>query len=142
MSEEAYLFAKAERRILVTGDRYWDDEQTVHRRLNRASRMRKVTIIEGGAKGADAAAAAWARANGTGHEQYRADWATHGRAAGPIRNRKMLAEGRPDRVLAFHPDLGSSKGTKDMVSAAHRAGVKTKVYGTGGKRVRDWKDAL
>jgi len=142
MSEQAYIVAKAERRILVTGDRNWDDDDSIARRLNRAARFRRTVIIEGGAKGADAAAAAWAKAKGAGHEQYKADWAKHGRAAGPIRNRTMLEQGRPDRVLAFHPDLGSSKGTKDMVSAAHRAGVKTKVYGTGGKRVRNWKDAL
>ena len=29
------------------------------------------------------------------------DWATHGRAAGPIRNQAMLQEGKPDVVVAF-----------------------------------------
>jgi hypothetical protein len=41
-----------------------------------------------------------------------ADWANHGKAAGPIRNRKML-DLKPDLVLAFHADLTNSKGTKD-----------------------------
>jgi hypothetical protein len=59
---------------------------------------------------------------------FPADWNTHGKAAGPIRNRQMLKEGKPDVVLAFHEDLGRSKGTADMVRAAKAAGIAVKVF--------------
>ena len=55
-------------------------------------------------------------------ETYPADWDRHGKSAGPIRNRQMLAEGHPDLVVAF-PDT-VSRGTWDMIGAARHAGVK------------------
>jgi hypothetical protein len=54
---------------------------------------------------------------------YPADWATHGKAAGPKRNRQMLAvllvEQKPSTVLAFK----GNRGTADMVKIARAAGV-------------------
>lgn len=50
---------------------------------------------------------------------YHADWNAHGRSAGPIRNAKMLAEGKPDLVVAFP----GGKGTAHMVGIARKAGV-------------------
>jgi hypothetical protein len=58
---------------------------------------------------------------------YPADWNTHGRTAGPIRNSRMLAEGKPDLVLAFTHDLSKSIGTRDMVTKARAAGVRVVV---------------
>lgn len=55
-----------------------------------------------------------------------ADWDTHGRAAGPLRNRAMLVgerdgynEGRADIVVAF---LGG-RGTADCVRQARQLGI-------------------
>jgi hypothetical protein len=56
---------------------------------------------------------------------FPADWETHGRAAGPIRNQAMLDEGKPYLVIAFWD--GKSKGTLDMISRATRAGVPVKI---------------
>ncbi len=53
-----------------------------------------------------------------------ANWDQYHRAAGPLRNREMLKEA-PDIVLAFHDDLSQSKGTRDMVNQALKAGVPT-----------------
>jgi predicted Rossmann-fold nucleotide-binding protein len=77
------------------------------------------TIIQGGARGADAAAADWAVVNWTGFQQYDADWKKHGKSAGSIRNQKMLFESQPDLVVAFP----GGRGTADMVAKAKRAGV-------------------
>ena len=79
----------------------------------------KVTIISGGAKGADTLAADWAAVNWAGYEEYRADWNKHGKAAGPIRNQQMLDEGKPDLVIAF---LGGN-GTNDMINRAKKADI-------------------
>ena len=79
----------------------------------------KVTIISGGAKGADSLAADWAAVNWAGYEEYRADWNKHGKAAGPIRNQKMLDEGKPDLVIAFQ----GGNGTNDMINRAKKADI-------------------
>ncbi len=61
----------------------------------------------------------WARSRQHQAIARMADWTTHGRAAGPIRNARMLAEYHPDLVIAFP----GGRGTLDMVSKAERAGV-------------------
>ena len=61
-------------------------------------------------------------------EVYPADWTRYGKPAGPIRNRQMLNEGKPDMVIAFHDDLSVSVGTKDMVDIANAAGLPVRLY--------------
>src|SRR5690348_8540698 len=61
----------------------------------------QVTIISGAARGVDTVALDWAVINWCPSEEYPADWDTHGKAAGPIRNKQMLEEGKPDLVVAF-----------------------------------------
>lgn len=80
---------------------------------------RSVTIIEGGAKGVDALAREWARKMSCPLETYFADWDEHGKAAGPIRNQRMIDEGKPDLVVAFP----GGRGTADMVRRARAAGI-------------------
>jgi predicted Rossmann-fold nucleotide-binding protein len=75
-------------------------------------------LIHGGAKGADAAADAWAREQ-RGFPNPIVFEALWDDAAGPIRNEKMLREGKPDLVVAFP----GGDGTKDMVDRARAAGV-------------------
>lgn len=50
---------------------------------------------------------------------FPADWHRDGKAAGPIRNRRMLLEGMPDLVVAFP----GGRGTADMVRRARAAGI-------------------
>jgi hypothetical protein len=78
------------------------------------------TIIHGCAPGADTWADRWATFAGRNCERYPADWRLHGRAAGPIRNAQMLAEGKPDLVVAFP----GGKGTQNMVRQARAYGVR------------------
>ena len=40
----------------------------------------------------------------------------------------MLEEGKPDKVLAFHEDIESSKGTKHMVKISQEAGIPVEVF--------------
>jgi predicted polyphosphate/ATP-dependent NAD kinase len=76
-------------------------------------------VIQGGARGADSIAAAWAHQRGIGCEQYEADWTTYGRSAGAIRNQRMITEGKPEYVIAFP----GGRGTADMVGKAARNGI-------------------
>jgi hypothetical protein len=79
-----------------------------------------LTIIHGGAKGADLFADEWAVVNWVPFEEYKADWDTHGRAAGHIRNQQMLDTG-VDVVIAF-PE-GEARGTRHMMKIARAKGV-------------------
>lgn len=79
-----------------------------------------ITIISGMASGVDSAAVDFAVVHYCDLETYPADWKTHGKAAGFIRNQQMLDEGKPDLVVAFP----GGKGTADMVKRAKKAGVK------------------
>lgn len=81
--------------------------------------MPGVIIISGMAKGADSLAIDWAVVNWLRWEEYPADWETHGKAAGLIRNQQMLDEGKPDLVVAFP----GGRGTADMIRRAEKAGV-------------------
>ena len=105
-------------RVLVCGGRDYHDMNYVDEVL---SEIQPTVIIEGGARGADFLAANWARSNLSADAlvTFTADWDAHGKAAGPIRNQKMLVEGKPDLVVAFP----GGKGTADMISRAIRAGV-------------------
>ena len=80
-------------------------------------------IIEGEYRGADLMSKRIARTLDMTVLPFAADWKSAGPAAGPIRNKRMLDEGKPDLVLAFHSHLMLSKGTKNMVAQAEAAGV-------------------
>lgn len=108
-------------RVLVCGGRSFADMDAMCAALDRIvlSKAGLSVIIHGGASGADALAAQYAESEGANVAVYPADWKTHGRAAGPIRNQQMLDEGKPDLVLAFP----GGRGTADMVRRAKAAGV-------------------
>lgn len=108
-------------RVLVCGDRNFRSPAQVFRELEWMHQCYKFTaLMQGGAPGVDTMARDWA-ATHPEIERYvcKADWETHGRAAGPIRNAKML-EWKPDLVVAFP----GGKGTANMVKLAKAAGIK------------------
>ncbi|MAK86557.1 MAG: hypothetical protein CMK96_06365 [Pseudomonas sp.] len=77
-------------------------------------------VIHGAARGVDTQAMIAAQTiPGVKHLPFAADWNSHGKAAGPIRNSRMLKEGKPDLVVAFP----GGRGTADMVRQARLAGV-------------------
>lgn len=80
---------------------------------------RPAVVVHGGASGADAMAGEWARVMGINCVVYHADWKTHGKAAGPMRNQKMLDDMKPDLVVA----MPGGRGTADMIRRAKAAGV-------------------
>lgn len=115
-------------RVLVCGGRDFNDRRAVFATLDKVCGVDPgqlppaVTIIHGAASGADALADEWAGVNWVNVEAYPAQWRDHGRAAGPIRNQKMIDEGRPDLVVAFP----GGRGTADMVRRAKSAGLAVK----------------
>lgn len=113
-------------RLLICGDRDWTDQAMIERAVLALPRPPSV-IIHGCARGADTMAGIIALKLGIPVLEFPAEWDRHGRAAGLIRNKRMLVEGKPTRVFAFHNDLARSKGTKHMVTIAAATGVPVEV---------------
>ena len=108
-------------KALVCGGRQYSNYHHVCEVLDSFTdpRGRTITlVIHGAAPGADSLAAQWADTRNIPTLAFPADWRAHGRAAGAIRNARMLAEGRPDVVIAFP----GGRGTADMMIKARRAG--------------------
>ena len=113
-------------RVLVCGGRNYADSDHIHNTLCDldATRGPISCVIHGAATGADHEGMIWAQMMAEirpaiRHAPFAADWRQFGKAAGPIRNARMLAEGKPDIVLAFP----GGRGTRDMTERARAAGV-------------------
>ena len=108
-------------RVIVCGGRDYSDTDKLSEVLNEVLLTcdDELVIIQGGASGADRLAERWAQARGLTVRTYRALWGQYGKRAGPIRNQRMVDEGRPDLVVSFP----GGRGTADMVRRAHAAGL-------------------
>lgn len=104
-------------RILVCGGRKYDNADHVYKVLAEYVRG-PVTIIHGDASGADAIAAKMAFELGYPVEAYPADWKSHLRNAGPIRNQEMIDSG-VDLVIAF----AGGAGTRDTMRRAEKSQI-------------------
>jgi hypothetical protein len=118
-------------RVLVCGGRHfgllddgkgnwYSDYPVINSAIDTIKEYKPTHIISGGATGADQIGVFAAQCIPVEYSVYKADWHTHGKAAGMIRNRRMLIEGKPDLVLAFP----GGKGTANMVEISRKAGVK------------------
>ena len=106
--------------ILVCGSRDAHDREHVFSQLDATHSIQRIDrILHGGAPGIDTFAGEWATERGIDVTVFHAEWDRFGRSAGPRRNAKMLAEGKPDMVFAFPGGIG----TADMVKRAEKAGV-------------------
>ena len=110
-------------RVLVCGGRDYADRKRVFDYLDRlwreAAPLDALEVIQGGATGADALAREWCCSREVPYVNVPANWKLLGKAAGPIRNQRMIDEYGPSLVLAFP----GGRGTADMVSRAHRARI-------------------
>ena len=122
-------------RILICGERAFYDPRPIEEFISRFNTP--ITIIHGAAPGADTLAGRIGQA--CNHEiiSFPAQWERYGRAAGPIRNRQMLDEGKPDLIVAFFNDRSKSRGTNNMISQAEQANKLIAIYETGKGWTRD-----
>ena len=123
------LFDKDQARIIVAGGRDFTDyallSETLDVILERYT-LHEVQIVSGCCRGADALGEQYATVHGIPIKRFPADWLAYGKAAGPIRNRKMAeyaAEG--DGMLVAFWD-GKSRGTASMIRLAEKYGLRIK----------------
>jgi hypothetical protein len=107
-------------RVLVCGGRDYSNQDALFAKLDEIDEKRNITlIISGCAHGADSLAIQWTRKLDLLVAFFPADWKRYGKSAGPIRNQRMIDEGKPDLVVAFPGGVG----TADMVRRAEIAGI-------------------
>lgn len=117
-------------RVLVAGTREGVEDALIDTEL---ARLAPDVILCGDCRGVDKQAASWARVHDVELVTFPADWRSHGRAAGPIRNQQVYDEGKPDLVVAF--PITGSRGTFDMIRRAERAGVAVRIVDVSAGRV-------
>jgi hypothetical protein len=116
-------------RLLVTGSRDWSDARVITRELEivQAHEGEQVVLVSGNCRGADLIAEEVAVKFGWMIERHPADWKTHGKRAGFVRNAEMVEKGA-DYCLAFVKD--NSAGASNTVVKARIAKIPTKVLAT------------
>lgn len=114
--------------VIITGSREWggskyfDVMKGVIKDLKALYGV-NLLIIHGGCRGADLMAQYICLNLQINCLNIPAKWDIHGKAAGPIRNQEMLDVLGSDLVkdvMAFHDNLSTSVGTRDMVTRALR----------------------
>lgn len=121
-----------QKKILVTGDRYWTDREAVRQALLQAWRdlgaTKDILLIQGECPhgGADLIAKELWESAGFPVKSMPAETDPEtGRFLGPERNARMVAEG-PDICLAFLTP--ESRGTKNCVRLAELAKIPVKKH--------------
>ena len=105
-----------EKYYLVVGSRTFNDYEMMKRELDKLiaeDGEKEITIVSGGARGADSLAEAYADEKGFKKVVMPADWNKYGKKAGYIRNEEMhkyIASKTEKTVIAFWD--GVSKGTQ------------------------------
>lgn len=114
-------------RVLVCGwrDWLWASSGSIRSRLMKLDKG--TTIINGDCEGVDRIADEMAKQIGLDREKYPANWVKYKKAAGPIRNIKMLKTSI-DLVIAFHPNIANSTGTAHTVREAKKLGIPVEVH--------------
>ena len=112
-------------RVLICGDRYWRNKKVIEKYISELPK--DTVIIHGGCRGADILSGIIAAKYGLDVIVFLPEWERYGRPAGPIRNRQMIIEGKPDLIVAFHNDLSKSRGTANMIMLAIDNDIPVKV---------------
>lgn len=115
-------------RVIIAGYRHFNDYQRFQLEIGKVFKEwginihTPLTVISGGAEGADFLAQALAKQYNLPIEIYEADWSL-GLKGGPIRNEIMATKGT--HLIAFPSK--DSKGTRDMIKRAIAKGLTIKV---------------
>lgn len=110
-------------RTIIAGTRTLDELAFVVAAV-QASGFTITEVVSGCARGIDRRGEEWAAFHNVPVKRFPANWAEHGKAAGPLRNREMCAYAE---AAIFIWD-GISRGTEDCIAEARRRGLKVFVY--------------
>ena len=116
------------RRIIVAGSRNYKDYRRISAVLSEFIRKFsedgvRPEFISGGCRGVDTLAERFCKLHNYPIKIFEADWATHGKKAGYLRNKQMAEYAAEDNGMLIAFWDGESKGTKMMVDLAMKNGL-------------------
>lgn len=115
-------------KLIIAGSRDIDDYKIVRQAVIDSGLWKKygksIEVVCGMAKGVDLQGFKFAAKNHLTIHRFPADWDTHGKSAGHIRNREM--GDFADELLALWD--GKSRGTKGMIEYMKSLGKPTYVF--------------
>lgn len=122
-------------KLLVAGSRDFNNKSLMHEVLDfelMLHDIEEVEVISGGARGADTLAGEFCIEYDLREDQFKefkADWDTHGKSAGHIRNWEMgeYLDGYKGESMAVLFWDGKSKGTKSMLDILVKLKINTKI---------------
>lgn len=110
-------------RITIGGCRDFDDYEVFRKFVDECiaemNPREEIVILSGHCSGADLMAERYAEEMGYEKEIHSAEWKKYGRAAGPLRNEKMVD--KSNAVIAFWDN--HSKGTASLIGFAKKKGI-------------------
>ena len=109
-------------RVIIAGSRTINDYSIVCAAIG-CSFFPISEVVCGMARGVDLLGKQWAEEKGVPVKEFPADWNTHGKKAGYLRNVQMA-----DYADALIAITSGSPGTKHMIEIAKAKGLKTFVY--------------
>lgn len=114
-------------KVIVAGSRTFNDYNFLKEKLDfllDGYASETIEIVYGGAAGADSLAWEYAKEKNLAAMCFTADWDKHGKAAGPLRNKRMAEYA--DACVVFI--INNSRGSQSMIKEAKLAGLKLIVY--------------
>lgn len=108
-------------RVAIVGSRDWPFADQIRNAV--ASLEPTDVLVSGAARGTDTIAENAALQRGLQTIIHPADWDTHGKSAGYIRNKYIVRDA--DRVIAFQ--YKRSKGTQHTIDIAKKKGIPVKL---------------
>lgn len=110
-------------KLIIAGTRTFSDYGLLKQEASDYIGPRGAEIVSGTASGADKLGERFAKEFGYAVKRFPADWDTHGKAAGPIRNEEM-AKYATDCLVFWD---GESRGAKSMINMANAYHLNLKV---------------
>ncbi len=113
-------------KTIIAGSRQIEDAEALEKTI-ADSGFEVSEVVSGTCRGVDVMGEEWARSRDIPVKPFPADWLTHGRIAGELRNRDM-AQYADQLILLWD---GKSPGASCMLREANKAGIKvhTQIYG-------------
>lgn len=108
--------------VIIAGSRTINDYRLVLRAIEKSG-FSPTEVVCGKAKGVDTLGERWAKEHNVPIRYFPADWKTHGRAAGPIRNREMAEYTGTKNGGLILLWTGNSSGSRSMKNEAEEFGL-------------------
>ena len=123
-------------RMIVAGSRFFRDYTLLCSHLDRitAEIPGRIELISGHAPGADTLGERYAREHDLKLRVFPAQWELYGKTAGVIRNQQMTDYALKESAIAVFFWNGSSRGTRDAIRRALKAGIDTRIIQIEEKR--------